>query len=94
MKEIERFREGIFTIIETKPLMPPKWELVLDVGEGQNPNERICHYYFVNAANRSLFWLEDFDVTPILQGFGNAKSMLHICELEFPSPYGISIVDR
>jgi len=94
LREIERFREDIFTIIETKPLMPPRWELVLDVGESQQPNERICYYYFVNAENRSLFWLEDFDVTPILRGFGNAISMPHICKSGFPLPSGISTADE
>ena len=74
--------------------MPPQWELVLDVGEERDPNERICYYYFVNPTNRSLFWLKDFDVTSILQGFGKAISMPHICELRFPPPSGISIVDQ
>ena len=94
LRDIERFREDIFTIIETKPLMPPKWELVLDMGESQQLNERICYYYFINAANRSLFWLEDFDVTPILRGFGKAISMPHICESGFPPPSGISTADE
>jgi len=74
--------------------MPPRWELVLDVGDSRRPNGRIPYYCFVNAANRNLFWLEDFDVTPILRGFGNAISMLPICESGFPLPLGIPTADE
>jgi hypothetical protein len=74
--------------------MPSEWELVLDMPKDQRPGERICYYYFVNAANRSLFWLEDFDVTPMLEGFGDAISMSHIRELWFPPPFGIPTIDR
>ena len=74
--------------------MPPRWESVLDMGEDRQPNERVCHYYFTNAANRSLFWLEDFDATPILRGFGNAKSMPHICELTSPPLSSVPIIDQ
>jgi len=79
LEEIERFREEIFVIAETKPL-PPKWELVLDVGECQDANEHVCYYYFVNPANRSLFWLEDFNVRPLLRGLCHGKSMSRIRE--------------
>lgn len=86
LEEIERFRKEIFAMAENKPL-PLEWELVLDVGEPQHFNERICYYYFVNSANRSLFWLEDFNVRPLLWGLCRGKSMSHIRELasSFPS---------
>lgn len=85
MAEIERFREEIFAMAETKPL-PLEWELVLDVRECQDANERICHYYFVNPANRSLFWLEDFNVRPLLWGLCHGKSMSRIRELASSLP--------
>lgn len=87
LEEIERFREDIFAVAKTKAL-PPKWELVLDVEESKYANERICYYYFVNTANRSLFWLEDFNVTPLLWGLCHAKSMSRIRELGFSLPPG------
>ena len=82
----EQSLEEIFAIAETKPL-PPKWELVLDLGEYQDANEHVCYYYFVNPANRSLFWLEDFNVSPLLWGLCHGKSMSRIHEPESSLPY-------
>lgn len=61
--------------------MPTKWELVLDPADGEDPDERVCHYYFVNCSKRSLFWLHNFDMRPFLHGLTGVKSRRRIREL-------------
>lgn len=71
--------------------MPPKWELVLDLADDEDPNGRICYYYFVDCSNRTLFWLHNFDVTPLLYGLTNVKSRRRISESELPASLFIPI---
>ena len=83
-EEVEGFREAIFSeILNKADKMPVEWELVLDPGDDEH-GERVCYYYFVNRSNRSLFWLHDFDLTPLLYGLKEVKSMRRISESEFP----------
>ena len=93
-EEVERFREAIFDkIIDRAGDMPAQWELVLDLGDEEDPDERICHYYLVNCSNRSLFWLHEFDVTPFLCGLKEGKTKQRISESEFPASLVVFIGD-
>ena len=83
---IEKFRETIVGAIhENADRMPAEWELVLDPAEDESPEERVCYYYFVNCSNRTLFWLHEFDVTPLLYGLDEIKSTRRIRESIFPT---------
>lgn len=66
--------------------MPIEWELVLDLAEDEGPD--VCYYYFVNRSNRTLFWLHQFDMTPLLHNLPpvKPKSNRRIRELKFPTP--------
>ncbi|KAF9646880.1 hypothetical protein BDM02DRAFT_3188425 [Thelephora ganbajun] len=75
--EVENFRDAIFSQIKADR-MPAEWELVLDLGDEQDPNKRVCCYYFVNHTNRTLFWLHQFDTTPLLSGLRRVKSKQRI----------------
>lgn len=66
--------------------MPDEWELVLDLDGCDGSDERICHYYFVNCSNRSMFWFHHFDVTPLLHGLADVKTKRRIRESEPPAP--------
>ncbi|KAF9646877.1 hypothetical protein BDM02DRAFT_2865653 [Thelephora ganbajun] len=77
LEEVKNFRDAIFGEIQADR-MPVEWELVLDLGDEQEPNERMCYYYFVNCANRTLFWLHQFDTKPLLSGLRRVKSMRRI----------------
>lgn len=91
-EEIENFREAIFDeILDKSGDMPAEWELVLDLDDNEEPDERICYYYFVNCSNRSLFWLHKFDVTPLLHGLTEVKTNRRISESEFPALLIISV---
>ena len=74
--------------------MPAEWELVLDLSDDEGPDGRVCYYYFVNCSNRSLFWLHNFDVTPLLCGLTEVKSKRRIRESEFPTTPTASVSDR
>jgi hypothetical protein len=74
--------------------MPTEWELVLDLSDDEGPDERVCYYYFVNCSNRSLFWLHNFDVTPLLCGLTEVKSKRRIRESEFSTMPTDSVSDR
>lgn len=65
--------------------MPDEWELVLDLDNCEESEERICYYYFVNCSNRSLFWFHRFDVTPLLCGLADVKTKRRIRESEPPA---------
>ena len=85
-EEVEKFREAIFDeILDKASDMPAEWELVLDLGDDEEPDERVCYYYFVNCSNRSLFWLHKFDLTPLLCGLNEVKTKRRISESEFPA---------
>jgi len=73
--------------------MPAEWELVLDLGDDEDPDERVCYYYFVNCSNRSLFWLHKFDVTPFLDGLEVIKSKRRIRESGSRTPSTIPLSD-
>ncbi|KAF9646879.1 hypothetical protein BDM02DRAFT_3188424 [Thelephora ganbajun] len=75
--EVEKFRDAIFGQVKADH-MPVEWELVLDLGDEKEPNECVCYYYFVNRANRTLFWLHQFDPTPLLSGLRRVKSKRRI----------------
>lgn len=62
--------------------MPAEWELVLDLGDSDHPHESICYYYFINCSNRTLFWLHELDVRPLLNGLFDVKSNRRIRESE------------
>lgn len=74
--------------------MPAEWELVLDLDHGEDPNEIRCYYYFVNHSNRTLFWLHEFDVSPLLNGLYDVKSMRRIRESTSHTPVFDSVIDR
>ena len=71
-------------IVEMAEHMPDSWELVLDLRDEQGSERRVCHYYFVNCSNRTLFWLHDFDVEPLLSGLSHINSMRRIRESKLP----------
>ena len=71
--------------------MPAQWELVLDLADDEDPNGRVCYYYFVNCSNRSLFWLHNFNVTPLLQGLTDVKSKRRISESGLPASLFVPI---
>jgi hypothetical protein len=56
-------------------------ELVLDLQRSQEGNV-CCGYYLVDDDTRTLFWLEDFDATPLLAEVGGITSPSHISEFE------------
>ena len=91
-EEIENFREAIFgQILDKAGDMPAEWELVLDLDDDEEPDERICYYYFVNCSNRSLFWLHKFDVTPLLHGLNEVTTNRRISKSEFPTLLIVSV---
>ena len=91
-EEVEKFREAIFGEILSKANdMPAEWELVLDLGDDEGLDERVCFYYFVNCSNRTLFWLHNFDVTQVLSGLNEIKSKRRISESESPTSLITSI---
>lgn len=83
-KDIEEYRDALLErMAEVKEHKPSKWELVLDLRDDEDSHGRVCHYYFINCLNRTLFWLHEFDVKPLLSGLINVKSMQHISEPRF-----------
>ncbi|EGO03825.1 hypothetical protein SERLA73DRAFT_69655 [Serpula lacrymans var. lacrymans S7.3] len=52
-------------------------ELVLEPGLAANSDNILCHYYFVNPHNQCLFWLHDFDATPIMHNCKGVDSLSH-----------------
>jgi hypothetical protein len=64
--------------------MPDEWELVLDLDVDEDSHERMCYYYFVNPSNRTLFWLEKFDVKWLLNGLHEFSSKRRIRESKYP----------
>lgn len=91
-EEVDKFRDAILSKIEVN-LMPAEWELVLDLGDGEDPRELMCYYYFVNHSNRTLFWLHTFDVMPLLAGLDYVTSERRIRESEFLTPVFVPISD-
>ena len=73
--------------------MPDSWELVLDLRDEQGPERRVCHYYFVNCSNRTLFWLHNFNVAPLLNGLSQVKSTRRIRESKLPFQLTRFVVD-
>lgn len=71
--------------------MPSQWELVLDLGDDEGPDEPVCYYYLVNCSNRSLFWLHKFDVTPLLCGLKEGNTKRRISKSKFTAPSVVSI---
>jgi hypothetical protein len=65
-KGVEGYRDMFLDkIAERREEMPEKWELVLDMRE--DPQEgRVCHYYFIDSFNRTMFWFHDCDVSSLL----------------------------
>ena len=59
-------------------------ELVLDLQRGDD-GEILCGYYFVDHAARSLFWLEVFDISPLLSEVRGATMPSHIS-----TPYSLT----
>ena len=74
--------------------MPAEWELVLDLADDEDPNGRVCCYYFVNCSNRSLFWVHEFNVKSLLLGLDKGNSMRRISESGLPASSLVSISNR
>lgn len=61
--------------------IPPGSELVLELEANTSDHAETKHhwtYYFVNHAERALFWLHEYDVCPELESLRGIQSASHI----------------
>jgi len=65
-------------IVQAKNIL--QWsnvDLVLDLTSDEN-GEKMCGYYFADHQNRTLFWLEAFDASSLLEEVRGVTSLAHI----------------
>jgi hypothetical protein len=77
LEQLTACLEQITDMIRNANIDVSKNELVLDLQRGDD-GEILCGYYFVDHAARLLFWLEAFDISPLLSEVQGATMPSHI----------------
>lgn len=75
---VEEFARDIGSRIQSFPVqLPEQFDIVLDLIP-DSPGEYGCGYYFANHDNRTLFWLDDHDVSGILNEVNVRYTPFHV----------------
>ncbi len=77
--QTHRFVDIIFDYIRAENLqLEPDVELVVETVKYDWDEDYRCGYYFVHHNSRSLFWLQDFDVSYALWDAQANTSLSHV----------------
>jgi hypothetical protein len=83
-REVEKSAEMLETKRSTLeksgiPFPTTNYDLVLDIVETED-KVAIRQYYYVDHNNRTLFWLDDYEMKPLMDGILGVKEPGHISE--------------